>query len=107
MNQEPLLLSIHNAILIFISLGLGITTLMLGLKCIWRVEHELDTYLKSVTFGILLQIGQKIIFLFGLGNVRVWSLAIQWLDIAIACVFLIAMMNMYRIIRHLNKEDKK
>src|SRR5688500_15218365 len=91
----------------FISLVLSIVTVIVGLDIIWRVEHDLDKFIKWLTLAVGLSVAIKLLSLLGLSEALNWVSILLFFDLAIAVSVLAAFLKLYKMVRLLDNEKKK
>lgn len=84
-----------------LSIVLLAVAIVIGLDCVWRVEKRLDTFMKLLTVGIIFRIFQEITALVASDAQTVLVI----LNISSSLLLLMAMIEMYRIIRTWDNED--
>lgn len=90
----------------FISLIVGIVTLILCFDCIWRADKRLKKFIMFVAAAIIVHIIRKIFLILGYNNDPSWYFFAQYVDIGIIGFLFLAMMQMYRMIRVIDHERK-
>lgn len=94
----------------FISLIITSLTVIVGLNCIWRVEHRLKTAMSLFTAGVATNAIRKAVGLTGWEQALVWNVMLLIFDLIVSLFFVLAFVEMYKIIRTLDNEqsnDKK
>lgn len=89
--------------IIIILMGIAV---IIGLNCIWRVEKRLKTFMILLTLGSTVILVRKVSLLLGYGQSAGWAAAVQYFDLAVSILFLGGFVEMYRIIRRLDREEK-
>jgi hypothetical protein len=85
-----------------LSIVLLAVAIIVGLDCVWRVEKRLDTFMKLLTAGVIFRIFQEITDLVA-PDARAVLIV---LNIFSSLLILMAMIEMYRIIRTWDNEDE-
>lgn len=93
-------------VLPFISLTFSFVGLILGLACIWRAEHRLKTFLKLITAVLVLGTVRRVLEIVGLDGEQDWAQLLRIMGLLTSFMFMIAFVEMYRIIRIVTKEKK-
>lgn len=97
----------YERVLPVIPLLLLLPAIIIGFNCIWRVEKRLDTFLKLLTGGLIFGAVRKLIVVVGYRQLdQSWANYVQYLDIAASGMVLLALIEMYRIIRTLSREKR-
>lgn len=90
----------------FVALTFSFVALILGLACIWRAEHRLKTFLKLIITVLVLGTARRVFELVGLEQEEDWSKILLAMGLVTSFLFMVAFLEMFRIIRIVTKEKK-
>jgi hypothetical protein len=90
-----------------ITVGIYVIAIIIGLDCIWRVEKNLDLFLKFYVGGLIILGLRMLAGALGFIESTYWTLLVPLVDALAGIMFLVSLLVMYKIIRSLNFEKSK
>lgn len=104
----------HNSLEIFVNLEkilslvnivVYIAVVIIALNCVWRVEKQLDRFLKYLTLSISLVPLRLVMNLVGLEQQPVWAFVFRCFGFLSGLLLIIAFTDLLRSIKNLNHEN--
>ena len=103
--QNPLTtIQILEKALSLVNIAVYITVIIVALNCVWRVEKELDRFLKFLTIGIAVVPFRLILGVLGLDQDPNWAFAMRIAGFVAGILLIIAFADLLRVIKNMNKE---
>ena len=87
-----------------VNIAVYIAVVVIALNCIWRVEKQLDRFLKLIILAIALVPFRLVLGVLGLEQDRNWSLAIRSLGFLVGLLLIVAFIDLLRVIKSMNQE---
>lgn len=81
-----------------------VAVVVIALNCVWRVEKQLDRFLKYMTIGIALIPFRLALGVLGLEHQPVWALVTRICGFLVGLLLMIGFVDLLRSIKSLNKE---
>ena len=87
-----------------VNIAVYIAVVVIALNCIWRVEKQLDRFLKLIILAIALVPFRLVLGVLGLEQDPNWSLAIRSLGFLAGLLLIVAFIDLLRMIKSMNQE---
>ncbi len=83
-----------------VSIVLLAAAIIIGLDCVWRTHHRLDTFMKLLTAALIIQVVEEILAIF----IPASEVVLIGFNILASLLFLLSLIEMYKIIRTWDNE---
>ena len=87
-----------------VNIAVYIAVVIIALNCVWRVEKQLDRFLKLIILAIALIPFRLVLGVLGLEQDPNWALAIRSLGFLAGLLLIVAFIDLLRVIKSMNQE---